>query len=112
MSEGLALRAFSFGKGVYKKSKNAVLKISEIEAKVKNATNSESWGPTGTILNEIAIATTDVEEAATILHTLWERLREPPSNWRKVIKALVVLEYCIKNGTRRSLQTTSTNENR
>ena len=79
-------------------SKNVVLKVSEIEAKVKEATNrwehyicstlvglfsccsdcnvcSEAWGPSGTILNDISAATTDDQQKAIILSTLWERLR-------------------------------------
>jgi len=36
---GLALKAFSFTKNLYKQGKNAVLNVGDIEAKTKEATN-------------------------------------------------------------------------
>ena len=39
---GLALKAFSFTKNLYKQGKNAVLNVGDIEAKTKEATNRKS----------------------------------------------------------------------
>jgi hypothetical protein len=42
---------------------------------------SEAWGPSGTLLHEIAAATTDDEQKSLILQSLWERLRcSPPAS--------------------------------
>eukprot|EP00960_Hanusia_phi_P067493 766642-Hanusia_phi.AAC.2 len=101
-----------------------VLNVSEIEAKVMEATSSEAWGPSGTQvrakkrveearvlidlrqLHEISAATSDSQQKSLILQVLWERFKEPPQNWRKfkVYKALNVLDYCVKNGTKRFVE--------
>ncbi|KAJ1473403.1 hypothetical protein T484DRAFT_2025318, partial [Baffinella frigidus] len=101
---GLALKAFSFTKNLYKQGKNAVLNVGDIEAKVKEATNSEAWGPSGTLQYEITQATTDPEAKQIVLMVLFMRLKEPPTNWRKVYKALTLLDYLAKNATRRVLE--------
>jgi epsin len=41
------------------RSKNVALGVSDMEAKVKEATGGEAWGPSGTVLNELALATSD-----------------------------------------------------
>eukprot|EP00960_Hanusia_phi_P022129 655496-Hanusia_phi.AAC.3 len=115
---GLALKAASAGKGLYKHGKNAVLNTSEIVVKVKEATNSEAWGPSGTAMGEICdLVSSSPEERAQALAMIWERLREAPERWRKVelvpvssrdadpgcqvYKALTLLEYLCKNASRR-----------
>ncbi|EKX45091.1 hypothetical protein GUITHDRAFT_152842, partial [Guillardia theta CCMP2712] len=82
---GLALKAASAGKGLYKHGKNAVLNTSDIVVKVKEATNSDAWGPSGTAMGEISdIMSSSPEERAQALAMIWERLREVPERWRKV----------------------------
>jgi hypothetical protein len=49
-------------------SKSVVLNLSEMEAKVRDATSAEKWGPSGTILNEISMATTDEQNLEIILN--------------------------------------------
>jgi hypothetical protein len=63
--------------------------------------NSEAWGPAGSVLYEIAQATADSQQRQLIFQVVWERLKEPGENWRKCYKALNVIDYCIKNGTKR-----------
>jgi hypothetical protein len=50
-----------------------VLNLSDMEAKVRDATSAEKWGPSGTILNEISMATTDEQNLEIILN-----VRSPP----------------------------------
>lgn len=38
-------------------SKNAVLNLTEMEAKVREATNNDPWGASSTLMNEIAQGT-------------------------------------------------------
>ena len=39
--------------------KNAVLNVGEMEAKIKEATNSDAWHASGTVLHEIAMSTSN-----------------------------------------------------
>lgn len=104
-------------------SKNAVLNVPEIEAKVKEATNNEAWGPSGTQLHEIAMATSDEyalfgfcfafylclvglsylfrQSKSLVVQAIFKRFLEVGPNWRKCYKALLLLDYVLKNGTRR-----------
>eukprot|EP00277_Geminigera_cryophila_P043022 CAMPEP_0173085702 /NCGR_PEP_ID=MMETSP1102-20130122/21994_1 /TAXON_ID=49646 /ORGANISM="Geminigera sp., Strain Caron Lab Isolate" /LENGTH=298 /DNA_ID=CAMNT_0013965461 /DNA_START=34 /DNA_END=927 /DNA_ORIENTATION=- len=102
--QGVALKAFSFGKQLVKQGRNLALNMTEIEIKVMEATGSEAWGPSGTQLHDISMATTDPQQRQLIFQVLWERMKEPPANWRKVYKALNVLDYCAKNGTKRFVE--------
>ena len=43
--------------GFFKKATNTILAIPEIEVKVKEATNNEPWGPSGSQMADIARAT-------------------------------------------------------
>lgn len=45
---------------------------------------SEPWGPSGTVLHEISTATTDSQQRSIIMQVLYERLKEPAANWKKV----------------------------
>ena len=95
---------FSLGKDLFKKTKNLALNVSEMEAKVKDATNGEAWGPSGTQLHELAMATGSQEDRVIIIQALIRRFSETPENWRKTYKALNVWEYCLKNGSRRFVE--------
>jgi epsin len=95
---------FSLGKDLFKKTKNLALNVSEMESKVKEATNGEAWGPSGTQYHEIAMATGSQEDRAIIIQALIRRFGESPDNWRKCYKALMVWEYCLKNGARRFVE--------
>jgi len=95
---------FSLGKDLFKKTKNLALNVSDMEAKVKEATNGEAWGPSGTQLHELAMATGSQEDRAVIIQALIRRFSESPENWRKVYKSLNVWEYCLKNGARRFVE--------
>lgn len=41
-------------KSYYNQAKNAVLNISEMEAKVREATNDDPWGASSTLMQQIA----------------------------------------------------------
>ncbi|KAJ1492842.1 hypothetical protein T484DRAFT_1770046 [Baffinella frigidus] len=100
----MAHKAFSMGKDMFKKGRAVVMNMSEIEAKVRDATGSEPWGPSGTVLHEISTATTDSQQRSIIMQVLYERLKEPAANWKKVYKALNVIDYCVKNGSKRFVE--------
>lgn len=43
-----------FGKGVMRVAKNYTKGYSDVQAKVRDATSNDPWGPSGTQMNEIA----------------------------------------------------------
>ncbi|XP_021741967.1 clathrin interactor EPSIN 2-like isoform X2 [Chenopodium quinoa] len=78
-----------------------VLKVPSIEQKVLDATSNEPWGPHGSLLADIALATKNYHEYQMIMTVLWRRLNDTGKNWRHVYKALTVLEYLVAHGSER-----------
>lgn len=68
-------------------STNVVMNYTEIEAKVREATNDDSWGPHGTVMAEIARYTFTYEHFPEVMSMLWKRmLHENKKNWRRIYK--------------------------
>ncbi|CEI89133.1 hypothetical protein G6F70_002788 [Rhizopus microsporus] len=89
-------------KDVINKVKNVVLNYTEMEAKVHEATNNEPWGASTTLLQEIAQGTHNYQYFNEIMPTIYKRFTEKePKQWRQIYKALVLLDYLIKNGSER-----------
>ncbi|KAJ9107471.1 hypothetical protein QFC21_000924 [Naganishia friedmannii] len=85
-------------KSYYNQAKNAVLNVSEMEAKVREATNDDSWGASSTLMQEIAQG----QQFNEILPLIWSRFHECEArDWRQIYKALTLLEYLVKNGSER-----------
>lgn len=83
-------------------STNIVMNYTEMESKVREATNDEAWGPTGQLMQELALATFSYEYFPEVMAMLWRRmLIDNQSNWRRTYKSLVVLNYLVKNGAER-----------
>lgn len=86
---------------------NVVMNYTEIEAKVREATNDDSWGPHGTVMAEIARYTFTYEHFPEVMSMLWKRmLHENKKNWRRIYKALLLLTYLVKNGSERVVTNT------
>lgn len=84
------------------KATNAVMNYTEIESKVREATNDDPWGPSGQLMGEIARATFMYEQFPELMNMLWARmLKDNKKNWRRVYKSLLLLAYLIKNGSER-----------
>ncbi|KAK9865406.1 hypothetical protein WJX84_000313 [Apatococcus fuscideae] len=73
--------------------------FTNLERKVREATRNEPWGPTGTMLNELAELSMNRADCDIILALIIFRLAYPPVKWRNVYKALTVLEFLIKRGS-------------
>ena len=84
--------------------KNVVKNFSDIEVKVREATSNDPWGPSSSLMSDIADATYNVAAFSSIMSMLWKRLNDHGKNWRHVYKSLVVLEYIIKTGSERVAQ--------
>lgn len=79
--------------------KNLAHNYTEAQVKVREATSNDPWGPSSTLMSEIADLTYNVVAFTEIMQMIWKRLNDHGKNWRHVYKALVLLEYLIKTGS-------------
>ena len=56
------------------KATNLVMNYTETEAKVREATNDDPWGPSGAQMNEIASFTFTYEQFPEVMGMLWKRM--------------------------------------
>lgn len=84
--------------------KNVVHNFTDIEVKVRESTSNDPWGPSSSLMGEIADATYNVSAFSSIMSMLWKRLNDHGKNWRHVYKSLTVLDYIIKTGSERVAQ--------
>ncbi len=84
--------------------KNVVRNYSDAQVKVREATSNDPWGPSSTLMSEIADLTYNVVAFTEIMQMIWKRLNDHGKNWRHVYKALVVLDYIIKTGSEKVAQ--------
>lgn len=89
-------------KSLYRQARNYALNVSDIEAKVDEATNDDPWGASSTLMQEIAQATQNFQDFNEIMPTIYRRFMEKEAReWRQIYKALQLLEYLIKHGSER-----------
>lgn len=86
-------------KGALREVKNYTKGYSDIQAKVRQATSNDPWGPSGTMMSEIAQATYNHHEFIEIMEMIDKRLNDSGKNWRHVFKALTLLDYCLHSGS-------------
>jgi len=79
--------------------KNIVKNYTDAEVKVREATSNDPWGPSSTLMAEIADLTYNVVAFTEIMQMVWKRLNDHGKNWRHVYKSLTLLEYIIKTGS-------------
>lgn len=85
--------------GLRRNVKNVVKNYTDAQVKVREATSNDPWGPSSTLMSEIADLTYNVVAFSEIMQMIWKRLNDHGKNWRHVYKALVLLEYLIKTGS-------------
>ncbi|KAG6826351.1 hypothetical protein H0H92_000234 [Tricholoma furcatifolium] len=88
-----------FGKSALRVAKNYTKGYSETQAKVRDATSNDPWGPSGTQMNEIAQLTYNQNDFVEIMEMLDKRLNDKGKNWRHVFKSLTLLDYCLHQGS-------------
>uniref|UniRef100_A0A3Q0R3S8 Epsin 3 n=1 Tax=Amphilophus citrinellus TaxID=61819 RepID=A0A3Q0R3S8_AMPCI len=81
--------------------KNMVNNYTEAEIKVREATSNDPWGPSSSLMAEIADLTFNVVAFTEVMGMIWKRLNDHGKNWRHVYKALTLLDYLIKTGSER-----------
>ncbi|KAG5723735.1 ENTH domain-containing protein, partial [Termitomyces sp. T112] len=89
-------------KSAYNQAKNMVLNVTEMEAKVQEATNEDPWGASSTLMQEIAQGTFSFQHFNEIMPAIYSRFMDKEARqWRQIYKALQLLEYLIKHGSER-----------
>lgn len=89
-------------KAYVRKAQNVVYNYTEMEARVREATNNEPWGASSTLMQQIAAGTYNYREREEIVGMIFRRFTEKAANeWRQIYKALQLLEYLVKNGSER-----------
>ncbi|XP_029784916.1 epsin-2 isoform X2 [Suricata suricatta] len=89
---------------IRRQMKNIVNNYSEAEIKVREATSNDPWGPSSSLMTEIADLTYNVVAFSEIMSMVWRRLNDHGKNWRHVYKALTLLDYLVKTGSERVAQ--------
>ncbi|CAD6573267.1 MAG: Epsin-3, clathrin recruitment and traffic between the Golgi and endosome [Alectoria sarmentosa] len=85
-----------------RKVQNAVMNYTEMEAKVREATNNEPWGASSSLMQEIANGTHSYQLLNEIMPMIYKRFTEKAAEeWRQIYKSLQLLEFLIKNGSER-----------
>lgn len=78
------------------------MNLTEMESKVREATNNEPWGAPSTLMAQIAGGTYNYREREEIIAFIFRRFTEKAANeWRQIYKSLQLLEYLIRNGSER-----------
>ncbi|PHH93387.1 hypothetical protein CDD83_3700 [Cordyceps sp. RAO-2017] len=89
-------------KAGFRKAQNAVMNYTEMEAKVREATNNEPWGASSTLMQEIANGTFNYQTLNEIMPMIYRRFTEKSAEeWRQIYKSLQLLEFLIKHGSER-----------
>ncbi|KAI1119005.1 hypothetical protein F5Y14DRAFT_396168 [Nemania sp. NC0429] len=85
-----------------RKVQNAVMNYTDMEAKVREATNNEPWGASSTLMQEIANGTFNYQTLNEIMPMIYRRFTEKTAEeWRQIYKSLQLLEFLIKHGSER-----------
>ncbi|XP_058424300.1 ENTH domain-containing protein 1 [Diceros bicornis minor] len=84
--------------------KNFVKNYSDAEIKVREATSNDPWGPSSSLMLDISDLTFNTISLSEIMNMLWQRLKDHGKNWRHVYKSLTLMDYLIKNGSKKVIQ--------
>jgi len=85
---------------LFDKATNIVMNYTETETKIVEATNDESWGPSGKLLQDLSQLSYSHEHYNELMGMLWKRcFGQDKKYWRRTYKSLLVLTYLIKNGS-------------
>ncbi|QLG73079.1 hypothetical protein HG535_0E01630 [Zygotorulaspora mrakii] len=99
-------------KKYFRRAQNVVFNYTEMEAKVREATNNEPWGASSSLMEQISQGTYNLREREEILGMIFRRFTEKgASEWRQIYKALQLLEYLIRHGSERFIDDTRSSIN-
>ncbi|KAG1902168.1 uncharacterized protein F5891DRAFT_1217740, partial [Suillus fuscotomentosus] len=75
-----------FGKGALCVAKNYTKGYSDMQAKVRDVTSNDPWGPSGTQMNKIAQLSYNQNDCVEIMEMFDKRLSDKGKNWRHIFK--------------------------
>ncbi|CAL8107419.1 unnamed protein product [Calicophoron daubneyi] len=90
---------YNKSKEIADKLTNVVMNYTEVEAKVREATSDEPWGPRSQLMLQIAQYTFTHSTYLEVMGTLWRRLHSETPSWRRIYKSLLLLDFLLKNGS-------------
>ncbi|CAH6721076.1 epsin-3 [[Candida] jaroonii] len=97
-------------KAYVRKAQNVAMNLTEMEAKVREATNNEPWGASTKLMSQISGGTYNYREREEIISFIFRRFTEKATNeWRQIYKALQLLDYLIRNGSERIIDDVRSN---
>mmetsp|Transcript_17567 Transcript_17567/g.19018 ORF Transcript_17567/g.19018 Transcript_17567/m.19018 type:complete len:615 (-) Transcript_17567:271-2115(-) len=74
----------------------------DVEARVYEVLSHKNWGASGSLMNEIARDTYDIEKYQVIANLMWDGMEnQRPAAWKVVFKSLNLLDHLVKNGAER-----------
>jgi epsin len=74
----------------------------DVEARVYEVLSHKNWGASGSLMNEIARDTYDMEKYQVIAVLMWDGMEnQRPAAWKIVFKSLTLLDHLVKNGAER-----------
>ncbi|CAI4045345.1 hypothetical protein SUVZ_10G3060 [Saccharomyces uvarum] len=112
LEDTLANMSLYDAKKYFRKAQNVVFNYTEMEGKVREATNNEPWGASSTLMDQISQGTYNFREREEILSMIFRRFTEKAgSEWRQIYKALQLLDYLIKHGSERFIDDTRSSIN-
>jgi epsin len=68
---------------------------------LKESTSNEAWNVSNTKLQVLADTTYNWDDYQVVMKHLWSLLQSKPKEWRRIAKALHVMDYLVKNGAPR-----------
>lgn len=68
-----------------------------VVVQVREATSNDPWGPSSSLMSEIADLTYNVVAFSEIMSMVWKRLNDHGKNWRHVYKVCVCVLKCCGN---------------
>jgi epsin len=85
------------------KNKAGIKPKDPFEAKLQESTSNENWGwPTSTLI-EIAESTMSLDGHRKVMNHIWEKINSKSKEWRRIFKALTLLEHILKYGSERAI---------
>ncbi|CAH8833402.1 unnamed protein product [Trichobilharzia szidati] len=88
------------GKELADKVTNIMMNYTEVELKVREATNDEICCPHGRLLQKLADYTYTHDTFLEVMSVLWKRMHSDGNcSWRRVYKSLFVLAFLLRNGS-------------
>lgn len=70
---------------------NLILALCCVAVQVREATSNDPWGPSSSLMSEIADLTYNVVAFSEIMSMVWKRLNDHGKNWRHVYKVCVTI---------------------